>query len=275
MRTTRLALFGGFLLVVLAFLAGGLSGTAFRGGRPFPSGGSLAPFGLSTGENPVPIGWIVDFLRIVLFGGLVLVVVGCLFSRTFRRHLLRLLLSLALILALWQLLAHRFTALYPEEPSGARPGASGSSEANEENEIVPRPPNWAVYLGAVAASLALALWLGPRLLSVMGQKRKRKAIQEIAREAAAELQRGASVLDVVLWAWMRMVEILSARAGTADRPSFTPREFAENLARLGFKHEAIELLTELFEEVRYGHKESESRREKALLALAALEKAYA
>jgi len=36
----------------------------------------------------------------------------------------------------------------------------------------------------------------------------------------------------------------------------------------------VEILTKLFEEVRYGHKESEARREQAITALTALEQTF-
>lgn len=96
----------------------------------------------------------------------------------------------------------------------------------------------------------------------------------MAQTALAELRGGAPVTDVVLRCWVRMVEILSKRSGACDRPDLTPREFAELLGKLGFRHEAIGLLTKLFEEVRYGRKESGPRRADALAALSALERAY-
>jgi hypothetical protein len=60
----------------------------------------------------------------------------------------------------------------------------------------------------------------------------------------------------------------------ANAPTLTAREFAEALAGLGFWEPAVRRLTELFEEVRYGRKAEEPRRDEALAALTAVEQAY-
>lgn len=275
MRRWRFVVLGGMVVGALALLAGALRGTEFRGGRPFPS---PQVAGLLTPSPPVTeasADLIIDLLRTFLFFGLCLSVVVFIFSRRFRRHVLYLLVHLAVFLVVWNMLSRWGGNFPPAAPVEAPPGEAFREEGSSLEVAVPPAPMWAVYLAAVAAGGLLALWFGPRLIGVVEQRRKKRVIQEVLREASAELRQGSPVADVVLRAWLRMVEILSARAGTSDRPGFTPREFAENLAKLGFRHEAIQLLTELFEEVRYGHKESESRRAQALAALAALERAYA
>ncbi len=275
MRRWRFGILGGLVVGVVILLAGALQGTEFRGGRPFPSPGVGALSGSPTRGVEISASWILDLLRIVVFLGLCLSAILVLFSRHFRRHVLYLLLSLAVFGLAWSMISRWVGSVPVQAPAEAPPGAVWGGEEGGAEEMVPTAPSWAVPLATVVAACLLALWLGPRLLGMLEQKRRRKGIQEVAREAMAELQRGGPVSDVVLRAWLRMVEILSARAGAADRPSLTPREFAENLAKLGFRDEAIQLLTELFEEVRYGHKESEPRRAQALAALAALEQAYA
>lgn len=275
MRRWRFVALGGMVVGVLAILAGALGGTEFRGGRPVPApqvGGLLAP---SPPMAETPGDLIMDLLRAFLFFGLCLSAIVFLFSRRFRRHVLYLLVNLAVFLLVLTMLPRWVGVSPPTAPVEAPPGAAFLEDGGSAEAAVRPAPVWAVYLAAVGAGGLLALWFGPRLIGVVEQRRKKRAIREVAREAAAELRQGSPVTDVVLRAWLRMVEILSARAGTSDRPGFTPREFAENLAKLGFRHEAIQVLTELFEEVRYGHKEGESRRAQALAALAVLEQAYA
>lgn len=275
MHRRVVALIGVVLLVLLAFLAGGLRGTEFHGGHPLPSSGSA---GLVPAFPPNTISsadWMIDILRIFLFCGVLLATLALLFSRKFRRQALHLLIGLGVFLLLWHYLLRSPYALRTppasEEISGGAP-AEGSGESMDR---VPSPPRWAVYLAAVVVGVGMALWLGPRLGRTLERKRIRRAIQEVAQEAKVELVQGSAVSDVVIRAWLQMVEILSRRCGAQDRPSFTPREFAESMAKLGFKHEAVDVLTKLFEEVRYGRKESEPRRDQALAALAALEKAHA
>lgn len=272
MRKRRLVIFGSLLVLVLIFLVGALNSTEFHGGRPFPATETRSLSAPISG-TPLSGDWAVDFLRITIFLGLLLASLALILSRNFRRHALYLLVTLLTFICAWYLLS-RFSpssALAPAETPASREFAE---EGGSQGGTVPKLPNWAVYLAALVVGLGLALWLGPKLAGALERKRTRKAIQDVAQEAVAELERGAPVDDVVLRAWLRMVEILSLRAGMRDQPHFTPREFAENLGKLGFRHEAVEILTKLFEEVRYGHKESEPRREQAIAALAALERAF-
>jgi len=71
-----------------------------------------------------------------------------------------------------------------------------------------------------------------------------------------------------------MVEILSFRSGVRNAPNMTPREFARLLNIHGFNEQAVDRLTRLFEEVRYGNMQAEPRREEALAAVSDIEHAY-
>ncbi|MBC7317922.1 DUF4129 domain-containing protein [Candidatus Bipolaricaulota bacterium] len=275
MRNWRVGLYGGLLILILVFLTCALRSTEFHSGRPLPSPGTGQIPGSLPLLNPGEGEWVIDLLRLILFVGLCLSVLALLFSKNFRRHALYLLITTLLLIFAWQLLS-RLTSTPQLTPPEAGPGPAGpTAEGPDTSREIPGPPNWAVPLAAFLVGLGLALFLGPRLASSLARSRKRRAVQTVAREAVQELARGLPVSDVVLRAWLRMVEILSARSGFRDQPHLTPREFAENMAKLGFSHEAIIVLTRLFEEVRYGGKESETRRDEALAALAALEKAYA
>jgi hypothetical protein len=271
MRRRRIALLGTLVVLTLVVLAGALPGTEFRGGRPLPSAnpaGSLAPLPPSRFPSA---NWVWNLLRLFLFLGLILCGIALLLFQNFRKQALYLLAVLGTFALAWYFLARLPPADLREMAAPAGPPEEGGEAAAG----VPKAPGWAIYLAAVGLGSGVALWLGLRLFSQWERKRARRAVEEVVQEAVADLRRGAPVTDVVMRAWLRMVEILSARTGFRDRPNLTAREFAENLARLGFRHEAVELLTKLFEEVRYGHKDSEARREQALAALAALEQAYA
>jgi len=61
--------------------------------------------------------------------------------------------------------------------------------------------------------------------------------------------------NLVLRCYREMVDLLSRKERIAHA-SLTPREFADRLRNLGVRTEAIDRLTELFELVRYGHRES-------------------
>lgn len=272
MRNRRFALFGGLLILILFLLCGALRGTEFRSGRSLPvfdTGGLGAP---SPGV-PISGEWMVDLLRIVLFAGLLLAALALVISRKFRKHAFYLLVTLLTFVCVWFLLS-RLSLFSPPTPEEAPAQGAEPGEASPGEEEIPRPPNWAVYLGALIVGLGLAIWLGPKVAASLERKHTKRAIQDVAKQAVAELELGKPVSDAVIRAWLRMVEILSTRSGMRDQPHFTPREFAETMKKLGFRHEAVEILTKLFEEVRYGHKESEARREQAITALAALEQTF-
>lgn len=275
MRNWRVGVYGGLLILLLVFLASALQSAEFHGGRPLPSPGT----GQIPGALPPPIPgegeWVIDLLRLTLFVGLCLSVLALLFSRNFRRHALYLLITVLTMIFAWYLLSRLTPTPPPKLPEEGAGLAGPTREGEGVSREIPTPPNWAIPLAALVMGLGLALFLGPRLASSLARAKKRRAIQTVAKEAVQELVRGLPVSDVVLRAWLRMVEILSVRSGFRDQPHLTPREFAENMVKLGFSHEAIIVLTRLFEEVRYGGKESETRRDEALAALAALEKAYA
>lgn len=269
----RAWLFSVLALAGLILLVAGLQGTSFREGKPWPSVPSSSLAQPTPKPGDFPTDWFLQLLRFFFFAGLLMLVLS-LFFRDLRRHLLRLAFVMGLLFLAWyalQRLPRSELERAPAEtaaPSGA-PAAEGASEAMEI-----RPPGWSVYVGALAVGTLLALWLTPKLMARVERLRQARALEEVAREARRELTQGAPVSDVVLRCWLRMVEILSRRSGARDQPHLTPREFAQALANLGFRDEAISLLTQLFEEVRYGHKDSESRRELALSALSALERAY-
>lgn len=271
MRWSVLA-FGVLALAALVLLAAGLQGTAFHAGKPWPT--VLAMSHRAGGEAPAfPGNWLAQLLRVLLLLSVAMFIFS-LFSRKLRRHLLHLLVALGLLLLAWYSL--RLLLKGEEKPVLPPQGAAAGSAWAESEGAMERvhAPTWAVYVGALVLGALLALWLTPRLMARMQRVRQTRAIEELAREAQWELAHGAPVNDVVLRCWLRMVEILSRRSGARDQPQLTPREFAQTLAKLGFRDEAISLLTQVFEEVRYGHKDSESRRELALSALSALEKAY-
>jgi len=270
MARIRLVLLGVLIVLGLMFLVGALRGTEFRGGKPFPSvdSGSVGP----TLPSPaLSTDWFLDFFRLFIFAGVILAAVGLIFSKRFRKQFLYFLFVLGIMALLFHYLPLRTEIPERVEVPVPSPSRGGSAA---QAEPVPQAPKWAPYFAALVAALILAIALGLRLSDALERRRKREAIREAVQEAFDELCSGAPVYDVVLRCWMRMVEILSRKSGARDQPSLTAREFSENLRKLGFQHEAIEILTELFEEVRYGRKESESRRAKAMAALAALEQAY-
>jgi hypothetical protein len=148
-----------------------------------------------------------------------------------------------------------------------------SGAVEEEPPPLPDVPGWAIYPAAGALGIAVAFLLLRRRRGKLRQQTWEEEIAQVALETSEELRGGLPIANVVMRCWMRMVEILSLRAGVRDAPSLTPREFTGLLRGRGFPQGAIDCLTHLFEEVRYGRMLPEPRRGEALAALANIEEA--
>jgi hypothetical protein len=97
------------------------------------------------------------------------------------------------------------------------------------------------------------------------------AFAEAAGRAADRIdETNASVDNAVYEAWLEMTTLLRM-----NNPSSTaPRDFADAAVNAGLDRGDIEELTQLFNEVRYGNKEVETREERALEILRNIERIY-
>lgn len=170
------------------------------------------------------------------------------------------------LLAALQRLGHQGVA--PSKP----PGGEGFSLSPTQ------APGWAVFtflLGGLALLTLLGwglrrLWLRGRTRGSLG------AISALAGSAAEDLEAGGDLKNVVLQCYREMSHFLSEQQEIPLRKSMTAREFERQLRRAGVQDEHVAQLSRLFEEVRYGHRESGKREEReALDCLRAVERAYA
>ncbi len=277
MKRWQILALGVVVVTLLGILASGLADLSFRGGR---SWGSLPPSRESPQAPPPPLNTPENLLKLILFTFLLVSLIGIVLamtSREWRKRLLRqILFGAALVLTI---LAITHFVPQVELPEPAEPGPPapplGTLPPQEEGSPPPEAPEWATYLVAVLLAAVLVgvgwRWWLRRLRARWVARELHHALQE----AVQGLEQGLPVSDVVIQCWVRMVQILSRRVKGLDAPQMTPRELAFYLRSLGFQEQAIERLTALFEEVRYGRKESEPRRAEALAALAAIERSYA
>ena len=284
----------GFTIVLLlGLLAAGLQTLEFRGalldlggeGPGEPGEAVLLPY-------PYALERLLEFMPWIIMGTLIL---GFL---VFRRELFRQLAKQKALIALVAFLvilamiglrpgqAPIHEEPPPEEPQLEegppadfwQPGIPSFGDEDAEQRLPPTLPSWITYLAAAAVAVPV-VWLAWRLgrrvtrREVIRDDDKLKELRGVLSDAADGLRAGASVEEVVIRCWARMAEILAPRAGGTD-PAITPREFARLLTKWGVRHEAVSQLTALFEEVRYGAKPDEPRRDRALAALAAIEEAY-
>lgn len=279
MTRARLLLLGALLIGGLGILAAALSGIEFQGGRlPWSEGGPER--GRPGGSVPLDLpDAVFDLLVVGLVTAILVYAVSHLLTAEGRRRLIRQAVGLTIVVLALFLARGLFEQLRspPEpEPEPGAPAAlpwsiSGSPSGAPPSEP-PRVPGWVAYVGSALLAggvtfVLLRWWLGRRPSAADG-------VREALAEASADLASGLPVADAVLRCWAQMVALLSRRVKEASAPELTPREVAARLVELGFREEGVLVLTRLFEEVRYGHKDSEPRRGEALAALAAVERAY-
>lgn len=163
------------------------------------------------------------------------------------------------------------------------PGEGGGS-ASGSTPIAPDPLTMlAAVLGLAAVSALVVLGLRSRFgpdddpddadaddaaLSTGDTAR----MEQTARRAAEHIESRDASADAVVAAWREMATLL----GGSDRRTATPRQFAARAVAAGFDREDVELLTRLFEDVRYGDAELTDEQEtRALQAFRRIEAAYA
>jgi hypothetical protein len=73
--------------------------------------------------------------------------------------------------------------------------------------------------------------------------------------AIDDIEAGADLRNVIIRCYADMSKILNERRGIQRQQAMTPREFELELQEIGLPHASIQRLTRLFEEVRYGNAE--------------------
>ena len=160
-----------------------------------------------------------------------------------------------------------------EAPKRVKPPAPPSpSAAPTAHELM--VPRWPGYL--LVAGLFILVGLGSWGILKSRYKpmeAELPAVGEIAAKAAAELERGADLTDIVLRCYREMCEILSRKVRFSEE--MTAREFALRLQQEGVRQQAVTDLTALFERVRYGHYATgPEERKEAISALKSIEEQY-
>lgn len=273
----------GAALAALVVLAAALPLVRLEPGQPFPfdlffrlggSGGG--------GSSTMDLGWLGNlFLAILLF-----IAIFTIFSKDFRRWLIRTLpVYLLLSLVIYLLLMNIQPMEPPEQQQSFDPSAADPGQALPElqapiapPDFVTNPPDWLISLISVALA-AGALWLAWRLT-----RRRPSAhvpvdqgadIAAEARVALQNLEAGADIRDTVTRCYVDMARILRTERGVTRAPDMTAREFEERLTRTGLGATHVRRLTRLFESVRYGaHAPGACEAQEAESCLRAIIEAY-
>jgi len=128
-------------------------------------------------------------------------------------------------------------------------------------QIDPDPSTTAaVSIGfLLLASVAAVIWL------VWKRTRPQTfTLQRLSKEAEIALhtiQTGGDLRSTILRCYAEMCHILNENKGIVRQDAMTPREFEGRLLQAGLPEEPVRQLTRLFESVRYGAAQPDSRQE--------------
>jgi len=261
-RTSKLVV-GTVTLMVLAYLAAALGNLEFAPARSYQVSQAA---GSSTGEIMLPA---IPLWQQILFWVLIMIMLIAVFAILApkeRKRLVKRLGNITLIILLLAYLGLKYgsEALQPApepgvaEEMGGMPSQLAGTPAGQPQEFLPPVIHPAlpfmVTLLILAGAMALAWWL------VRRREAQRPPVLEeiasIARGAVDDLSSGRDWGNTIIAFYVRMSRSVGERRGFKRKRGTTPGEFAEELARAGLPVYTTRRLTQLFERVRYGGKES-------------------
>lgn len=267
-------------LAGMLVLAESLASLQFSPGRAFSiDTSSLVSFFASI---HLPGGqWIVLFVRVFIAIGLLLFpfyILYHLFSREGRRRLLVDLILLGMIVFGLALLARRPMQpleMEPGDASGSLRGVFDNLPGGTEVQIFTHPPEWLVVLVGIILAMIVALIGAVLVRAWMSNRRdatsplKRIALK--AEEAMVALSDGGDVQAIIIRCYTQMSRVLAEERGWKREIAMTPREFEQQLTGYGLPVQPVQVLTRLFEDVRYGRnsvgKAEEDRAVESLTAI--------
>lgn len=207
-------------------------------------------------------------LKGLLSLGILVVVTNILIAilkNTSLKQLLARIAILAFLIACGYLLSRLDIELPPGENAAAVTPAA--TEAAAPAAIAPLgdpPTGWfqGVKVLLIVAACVFGAWL------VFKSVRLSQPEDALAVEVGAALQAiesGADFRDVILNAYLGMLQVVRQEQGIQREESVTPREFETLLAARGIPRAPILQLTRLFEKVRYGNKTPDPADERAAI----------
>jgi len=262
------------IAVCAALLGGLLVLTANLGDIGLDPGSSVPPLDPSDGSDASghPLSFDIPWLRTALFAAftvsLAIVLLSAVLARTLRRWLY---FTIGLFGAL--LVFDFFADRIPSTSSHGTDGTTIERIAVAQAEHA--PTDWNRVLVALGLSLATAAVIAAgstcaiRWWRAARVRRRDAELAESLEDLAERTFSAGRSADIVLRCYREMLDLLSRRE-QIPHEVLTAREFADRLRSLGLPTAAVDRLTDLFERVRYGHRDGRPLEGRAVADLEAI-----
>ena len=260
-KKIRLVVIGGITLIAIFLLSLGLSQTKLLPGEKINLGTGASLGGqYSTLINGNIFISLIRIIYLISAGIDIILLIYMLLKPERRRQLARILLSSIVSLAVLLLLAsivRSCTANSTQQiliQTGVPPTQNGNSVP--VTTFTPNTSRWitvvaSIILGIIATIIMIYLIIRFQ----RGKVIQKNPLLELANQAQAaidKLEAGGDLKNIVLRCYYEMTKILLEKRSIKREKSMTPREFEMELIAHGLPMESVQMLTRLFEEVRYG-----------------------
>lgn len=245
-------------IAALLILASGLEALEFKPPRILPrrpQGEFDAGALVAQAQRSSLLDQIMFIVVMIIF----LAVIFSLLDKEIRAWLVRV-IPRAIVIAIFVMFM--MNALQPPQaaaPIEATPITAESAPPPELPDIPEMTPQSFGDTFAYGISFALALALIIAAWWLWNSRRDHTPLEEIAdaaRTAIEEIEQGEEIHDAVIRCYVSMSGAVAMGRGLVRQQGMTPTEFAHAMERAGLPAPAIRTLTTLFEDARYGSKES-------------------
>lgn len=249
----------GVALVAMLLLAASLSDIELQPGESFPLGLFTPETGYAGALPPGSARLLVQILRIFMLIALVLGIVNLIISPEARKRALRTFIVMLVLLWVLSYFIQNNQDLFSEGlqiMEGLSP-VEAPLPGEAPPEFIPGESN--NLITALSFGLALILTLiiigTAWVLWRRAHPPQEGALVELVREAQDaldDIQAGGDLKNAVIRCYVEMSRMLSEQRGIERGVTMTTREFENRLVREGLPDTAVQQLTRLFEDVRYG-----------------------
>ena len=262
---SRAIIIAGVTLIAMFILAAGISQINLKPGQTI----NLGDLSIQAGSYGTLFNG--DFILYLFYGmyvissiALLILVIYMLLTPERRRKLLRFLASLIPILVIALFIANYVPSCSNQtvQPLHLQTGIQATPGSNNVPQSTFNPNLSPGIILATSIFLALVIaGLAALIIFRLRQRNSRQStplmkLAESAQTALDTLHGGGDLKNIILRCYFEMCRILIEQRSLHREQSMTPHEFEQSLIANGLPGEPVQILTRLFEEVRYGVKQA-------------------